>query len=68
MWHGTLENDDFRRAWLSEVAAAAGSDWRPRPEASAFAARRESMITIMADAVEQHLDLDAMLSWTRVGR
>ena len=32
MWHGTLENDDFRRAWLSEVAAAAGSDWRPRPE------------------------------------
>ena len=25
MWHGTLENDDFRRAWLAEIAASAGS-------------------------------------------
>ena len=24
MWHGTLENDGFRRAWLAEIAAAAG--------------------------------------------
>ena len=33
MWHGALENDDFRRAWLAEIAAAAGSSWRPDPEA-----------------------------------
>lgn len=64
MWHGTLENDDFRRAWLTEVAAASGSDWRPRRDAPAFAERRETMITTMADAVEEHLDLDRLLSWT----
>ncbi len=64
MWHGTLENDDFRRAWLTEVAAASGSDWRPRQDAPAFAERRETMITTMADAVEEHLDLDRLLSWT----
>ena len=67
MWHGTLENDAFRRAWLTEVADAVGSSWRPRAGAPAFADRRETMITIMADAVEEHLDLDTMLSWTRVG-
>ncbi|MFT4165547.1 MAG: cobyric acid synthase [Microlunatus sp.] len=66
MWHGTLENDGFRRAWLTEIATAAGSDWRPRPDAPAFAERRESMITTMADAVDEHLDLDRLLSWTRV--
>jgi adenosylcobyric acid synthase len=67
MWHGTLENDDFRRAWLSEIAAAAGIGWRPQPGAASFGERRETMITIMADAVEEHLDLDQLLSWTRVG-
>ena len=67
MWHGALENDAFRRAWLSEIAAAAGSNWRPRPDSPAFAARRETMITTMADAVEEHLDLDRLLSWTRAG-
>lgn len=67
MWHGTLENDGFRRAWLTEIAAASGSHWRPRPDAPAFVERRESMITTMADAVEEHLDLDRLLSWTRVG-
>ncbi len=67
MWHGTLENDTFRRAWLAEIATAGGADWRPDPAAAAFGDRRESMITIMADAVEEHLDLDTLLSWTRAG-
>jgi adenosylcobyric acid synthase len=66
MWHGTLENDGFRRAWLAEIAAASGADWRPDPEAPSFGDRRESMITIMADAVEEHLDLDTLLGWTRM--
>ena len=30
MWHGALENDGFRRAWLAEIAAASGSLWRPQ--------------------------------------
>jgi adenosylcobyric acid synthase len=65
MWHGTLENDAFRRAWLTEIAGASGAGWRPDADASSFGDRRETMITIMADAVEEHVDLDLLLSWTR---
>ena len=68
MWHGTLENDGFRRAWLAEVAASGGSAWRPHPDAPAYAARREAMIDTLADAVETHLDLDLLLAGTRLGR
>jgi adenosylcobyric acid synthase len=66
MWHGSLENDGFRRAWLAEVAAAARSDWRPEPDAPAYGARREAMIETLADAVDAHVDLDLLLSGTRV--
>ena len=68
MWHGTLENDDFRRAWLAEVAASAGSAWRAQPDAPAYQARRETMIDTLADAVEAYLDLDLLLAGTRLGR
>lgn len=64
IWHGTLECDDFRRAFLTRVAEAAGSPWRPDPSAPSFAARRTAMIDSLADAVETHLDLDALLSLT----
>jgi adenosylcobyric acid synthase len=63
MWHGTLENDAFRRDWLRTVAA--GTPWRPEPDAPAFGARRETMIDQLADAVEAHLDLDLVLRGTR---
>jgi len=62
IWHGTLECDGFRRAWLTEVAAAAGSSWRPAADAPSFAARREAMIDTLADAVEDHVDLGALLA------
>ena len=65
VWHGALENDAFRRAWLTEVAAAAGSPWTPAPDAPAYGARREAMIDTLADAVEEHLDLDLLLAGTR---
>lgn len=61
IWHGTLECDDFRRAWLSEVAATAGSQWTPQSDAVGFGERRERMIDVLADAVAAHLDLDALL-------
>jgi adenosylcobyric acid synthase len=67
MWHGTLENDDFRRAWLSEVAASTGSAWCPQPDAPAYQNRRESMINTLADALESHLDLDLLLAGTWSG-
>ncbi|EWT05040.1 cobalamin biosynthesis protein CobQ [Intrasporangium chromatireducens Q5-1] len=67
MWHGIFENDGFRRAWLTEVAVAAGSRWRPATDAPGFGARRARMIDTLADALEDHVDLDALLGLTRVG-
>jgi adenosylcobyric acid synthase len=66
MWHGALENDGFRRAWLTDIAASARSDWLPDPGAPAYGARREIMINTLADAMEQHVDLDLLLAGTRV--
>ena len=66
MWHGAFENDDFRRFWLAEIAAVSGSPWRPDPGAPAYAARRESMINKLADAVERYVDLPLLLAGTRV--
>jgi adenosylcobyric acid synthase len=59
-WHGTFENDEFRRAWLTHVASHAGLDWRPTPSTPGFAQQREGMLDRVADAVEQHLDTTAL--------
>jgi adenosylcobyric acid synthase len=61
MWHGALENDGFRRAWLAEVAAASGCSWRPQPDAPGFAGRREAMINQLADAIEEHVDVELIV-------
>ena len=60
MWHGSLEGDAFRRAWLREVAGMLGRDAFRAGEVS-FTAAREARLETLADAVEQHLDLDAVL-------
>lgn len=62
MWHGTLECDGFRRALLTDVAEATGSPWRPDPAAPGFATRRERMVELVADLLEEHADLDALLA------
>jgi adenosylcobyric acid synthase len=64
MWHGTFENDSFRRAWLASVAEVTGSAWSPDPAAPGFRQRRETMIDDLADVVEQRLDLDLILGRT----
>ena len=64
MWHGAFENDGFRRAWLTQIAGTAGSSWRPAPRTQPYRSRRETMIDTLADAVEQHLDLDLILKGT----
>jgi len=66
MWHGAFENDEFRRSWLTEVATAVGSAWRPVPDAPGYQSRRELMIDTLADAIDTHLDLDLLLAGTRV--
>ena len=68
IWHGTLECDGFRRALLDDVAAATGSRWSARAGAPPFATRREGMIDILADALETHVDVDALLALTQETR
>src|SRR5947207_2566376 len=58
-WHGALENDEFRRAFLAEVAAQAGRDFTPAPGTS-FAAVREARLDLLADLVTAHLDTAAL--------
>jgi adenosylcobyric acid synthase len=58
-WHGALENDAFRRAFLAEVAALAGRDFRPAPGTS-FAAVREARLDVLGDLVAGHLDTAAL--------
>ncbi|MGX1811399.1 cobyric acid synthase [Nocardia sp. NPDC055321] len=58
--HGALESDDFRRAWLREVAAHAGRRGFVVAEDVSVAAVREAQLDLLADLLEQHLDLDAL--------
>ncbi|WP_280301940.1 cobyric acid synthase [Nocardia neocaledoniensis] len=58
--HGLLESDIFRRVWLTEVAARAGrTGFRPAPDTS-VAAVRAAQLDLLADLIEQHVDLDAL--------
>ena len=43
-WHGLLDNDDFRRDWLADAAAAAGraASWSPTTSTSPRAATPNS--------------------------
>ncbi len=58
-WHGALENDGFRRAFLTDVARTAGRDFTPAP-GTAFAALREAHLDALGDLVERHLDTAAL--------
>ncbi|MDQ0990162.1 cobyric acid synthase [Streptomyces sp. V3I7] len=58
-WHGSLESDGFRRAFLREVAAAAGRRFVPAPGTS-FAALREEQLDRLGDLIEHHADTDAL--------
>ena len=58
-WHGTLECDEFRRAFLTEVAALAGRDFAVAPDTS-FAAVRQARLDTLAALVAAHLDTAAL--------
>ncbi|WP_433191322.1 cobyric acid synthase [Actinoallomurus sp. CA-150999] len=58
-WHGAMENDGFRRAFLTDVARTAGRDFTPAPDTD-FAALREAQLDALGDLVERHLDTDAL--------
>ncbi|MFI0480694.1 cobyric acid synthase [Actinomadura sp. 9N215] len=58
-WHGAMENDGFRRAFLRDVAQESGRDFTPAPDVS-FQALREATLDALGDLVEQHLDTGAV--------
>ena len=58
-WHGALESDGFRRAFLCEVAELAGRDFVPAPDVS-FAAVRAARLDALGDLVADHLDTTAL--------
>ena len=64
-WHGVLENDAFRRAYLTETARLAGRRFEAAPDIC-FAAARQAKFDRLADAVEEHLDTGAL--WRLIAR
>ncbi|WNV91849.1 cobyric acid synthase [Umezawaea sp. Da 62-37] len=60
-WHGLLENDAFRRAFLRWAAARAGRDgFEPAADVD-FAAARAAQLDLLGDLVADHLDTEALL-------
>ena len=65
LWHGTLESNEYRRAFLRWVAQRAGRSFVPHPHTDFEAARREQFDRL-ADALAQHVDTDAL--WRLIER
>jgi len=59
MWHGSLESDSFREAFLCCVASQVGVE--RTGSGVSFEARREARLDLLGDLVETHLDVAALL-------
>jgi adenosylcobyric acid synthase len=60
IWHGLLDDDGARHAFLTEIASLTG---KPAPDGTvSFSALRESRLDRLADAIDEHLDTDALLA------
>ncbi|WP_072687588.1 cobyric acid synthase [Rhodococcus marinonascens] len=59
-WHGLLEADEFRRLLLDDVAVHAGRTGFVAAPDTDVAAVRGAQLDVLADLVEQNLDLDAL--------
>jgi adenosylcobyric acid synthase len=65
MWHGSLESDGLRRAFLAQAAELLG---RPYVASDvSFAERRDARLDLLADLVEQKLDVEALLALVEHG-
>ena len=60
MWHGSLEGDELRGAFLAAVLG------RP-PSGVSFTAARERRLDLLGDLVAEHLDIEALLGLARTG-
>jgi adenosylcobyric acid synthase len=66
MWHGSLEGDAFRRAWLAETAGLCALEGF-MPSSMSFPAARHRRIDDLADAVEENLDMDRVMALVEHG-
>ncbi len=60
MWHGSLEGDQLRRAFLAETLSQA-------PSPVSFAEARERRLDLLGNLLEEHLDVGALLALARQG-
>lgn len=60
-WHGLFDNDDFRRQWLTVVAAAGGRDGFVVADDVDVAARRDAQLDAVSDVLDAHLDINAVI-------
>ncbi|GAA1574784.1 cobyric acid synthase [Kribbella hippodromi] len=59
IWHGLLDDDAARHAFLTEVAALTG---KPAPDGTvSFTALREQRLDRLADLIEEHADTAALM-------
>ncbi|CAM3008300.1 cobyric acid synthase [Skermania piniformis] len=64
-WHGLLECDEFRRRYLREVDRHSGrSGFVVSPDTS-VARVRAAQLDLLADLVQQHVDVDAVIELAR---
>jgi adenosylcobyric acid synthase len=61
-WHGLLDNDGFRRDWLTEVAEAAGRTNFVVADDTDVTARRDAQLDVAAELLASHLDMQAVLA------
>ena len=66
-WHGLLDNDEFRRGWLADTAAAAGRHGFAVADDVDVSARRDGQLDLMADLMATHVDIDAILGLLETG-
>ncbi|WP_326600757.1 cobyric acid synthase [Streptomyces sp. NBC_01803] len=59
-WHGSLESDGFRRAFLTRIAADTGRAFVPAPD-TGFGALREEQLDRLGDLIEEHADTAALM-------
>ncbi|WP_040868171.1 cobyric acid synthase [Nocardia exalbida] len=58
--HGLLESDELRRAWLRAVATAASRTGFVVAENVSVSAMRAAQLDLLADLIEEHLDIAAL--------
>ena len=66
-WHGLFDNDDVRRQWLTDAAAAAGRDGFVAADDVDVSARRDAQLDAMADLLAAHADIDSILGLLESG-